>query len=183
MARRSQFEQVAMVHINAVYRAAYALCGRKDMADDLVQTTFLKAFEKFGSFKKGTNCKAWLIRILRNTWYDRLRRQRFERKQVPLDEQLVAEDLAVAETAWTDAEDILENFSDEQIIKALNRLPEEQRLTLYLIDVEGLSQQEVAEIMSVATGTVKSRTSRARMALKDQLASYARDMRLSRGDR
>ena len=69
---KSEFEAAALVHIDAVYRTAIALCRVKDLGDDLVQTTFAKAFENFGSFKKGTNCKAWLIRILRNTWIDYL---------------------------------------------------------------------------------------------------------------
>ena len=69
---KSEFEAAALVHLDAVYRTGIALCGVKDLADDLVQTAFAKAFENFGSFKKGTNCKAWLIRILRNTWIDYL---------------------------------------------------------------------------------------------------------------
>ena len=86
---KSEFEAVALVHLDAVYRTGIALCGVKDLADDLVQTTFAKAFENFSSFKKGTNCKAWLIRILRNTWIDYLRQQGSRAKQVPLDEELI----------------------------------------------------------------------------------------------
>ena len=182
MSFRSKFEAVAMVHISAVYRAAIALCGQKDLAEDLAQTTFLKAFENFGSFKKGTNCKAWLIQILRNTWIDYLRHQRHRAKQIPLDENMAVEKPVPEETVWTNAEDILENFSDEQIIKALNRIPEEQRLTLYLVDVEGLSQEDVAGIMGIAVGTVKSRASRACALLKTSLSSYAKEMGLKRGE-
>jgi RNA polymerase sigma-70 factor (ECF subfamily) len=180
---RSEFEAVALVHLDAVYRAAVALCGVRDAAEDLVQTTFAKAFENFGSFKKGTNCKAWLIRILRNTWIDYLRQQGSRGRQVPLDEELIVEEAAVEQTAWTNARDLLENFSDEQIIKALGRIPEEQRLTLYLVDVEEMSHEEVGEIMEIAVGTVKSRTSRARAMLKEILASYAKDMRLAGGEK
>ncbi len=79
-------------------------------------------------------------------------------------------------TVWSDAEDLLENFSDEQVIEALRRLPEDQRLTLFLTDVEQLNQQEVAEITGVPVGTVKSRTSRARSELKSYLLSYAKEM-------
>ena len=78
---------------------------------------------------------------------------------------------------------MLENFSDEQIIKALNKLPDDQRLTLYLVDVEGLSHEEVAQSMEIAVGTVKSRTSRARVTLKEILASYAQQMRLPGGEK
>ncbi len=172
-----------MVHLTAVFAAAMAICGRKDTAEDLVQAAFLKAFENFSSFKKGTNCRAWLMRILRNTWVDQLRRSRFAAKQLPLEEEIAAPAPAVAETTWSNAADLLENFSDQQVIDALNRLPQDQRLTLYLIDVEGFSQQEVAEVTEVAVGTVKSRTSRARQSLKKSLEDYAEKMRFTGGGR
>jgi RNA polymerase sigma-70 factor (ECF subfamily) len=178
MSHRSEFEAVALIHLDSVYRTALALCGKKDTAEDLVQTTFVKAFGNFGSFKKGTNCRAWLIRILRNSWFDYLRQQRFRAKEIPLDEDLAEGKSSPDETTWTNARDLLENFSDEQIIKALSRIPDEQRLTVYLVDVEQLSHEEVAEIMEIAVGTVKSRTSRGRATLKRILASYAKEMRL-----
>ncbi len=176
MTLRSRFEKTACVHIDAVYRAARALCGSKEMADDLVQTTFLKAFGNFGSFKTNTNCKAWLMRILRNTWIDRLRRQKTAGQHLPLDEELIEHKPGGIETVWSDPQDLLENFSDEQVIKALASLADDQRLTLFLIDVEGFSQEDVAKITGVAVGTVKSRTSRARTALRGHLASYAEEM-------
>ena len=181
MGQKVEFESIALVHMTAVYRAAVALCGRTDIADDMVQTTFLKAFERFSSFKTGTNCKAWLLCILRNTWIDYLRHQRQESGKVSLEESLTAKE-TVEETVWSDAEDLLENFSDEQVIKALQHLPEDQRLTLYLVDVEQLDQETVAEITQVPVGTVKSRTSRARTALKQCLTDYAKDMHLIRGE-
>jgi len=182
MAPIGQFEQVALIHLTAVYRAGVALCGQADRADDLVQTTFLKAFERFASFRSGTNCKAWLLRILRNTWIDTLRRQqKLQAQTVPLAEEPVAMP-STPETVWTNAQDLLDNFSDEQVIKALQGLPEEQRLTLFLVDVEQMSQDEVAQITDVAVGTVKSRTSRARTALKHSLADYARDMHMTGGE-
>ena len=178
MSVKSDFEDIAMAHLDAVYRAGFALCGQRDVAGDLVQTTYLKAFEKFGSFEKGTNCKAWLMRILRNTWIDRLRRRKFTDNQVSLDGDVADPAGTESETVWSNAEDLIDNFSDENVIEALKSLPDQQRFTLYLIDVEGLSQEDVARITDVATGTVKSRTSRARMALKKSLTDYARDMGL-----
>lgn len=176
------FEKTALPHLNAVYRAAVALCGRVQDADDLVQTTLLKAFERFESFEVGTNCKAWLLQILRNTWIDRLRRQKLTGLVLPIEENMIAEPPRNSETVWSNAQDILENFSDEQVIKALSQLPENLRLTLFLIDVEQLSQEEVAEITDVAVGTVKSRTSRARAGVKEKLTSYAQEMGLIRGE-
>lgn len=170
------FKEIALPYLDAVYRAAVALCGQLQEADDLVQDTFLKAFERFESFQMDTNCRAWLLKILRNTWIDRLRKRKIAGQTLPLEEEIIAERTHDNETIWSNAEDLIENFSDEQIIKALSGLPEDQRLTLFLIDVEQLSQKEVAEIMGVATGTVKSRTSRGRSVLKGKLSSYAKEM-------
>jgi RNA polymerase sigma-70 factor (ECF subfamily) len=146
------------------------------MADDLTQATFLKALRRFETYRTGTNAKAWLFQILRNHWIDQLRRRKTAGTSVPLDEDLVDNQPPVEQTCWSNAHDLLENFGDEQVIHALSRLPEDQRLVLYLVDVEQLSHLEVAEIVGVAVGTIKSRTSRARGLLKQELAGYARDM-------
>lgn len=174
--RQQDFEQTALGHLDSVYRTAAALCGRQDEAEDLTQATFVKALERFETYTPGTNCKAWLLQILRNTWIDRLRQKKVRGTVVPLDEAQAVEEPEVEETVWSDAEDLLENFSDELIVEALRSLPDDQRLTLFLIDVEQLSQQEVAAITGVAVGTVKSRTSRARSELKRRLTTYAREM-------
>jgi RNA polymerase sigma-70 factor (ECF subfamily) len=170
------FEQIALPHLDNVYRAAVAVCRRRDEAEDLTQATFVKALERFNTLQPGTNCKAWLFQIMRNTWIDRLRHKKMAGHVVPIEEDLVATPAETAQTTWSDAEDLLENFSDEQVVDALRRLPEDQRLTLFLIDVEQLDQQEVAQITGVAVGTVKSRTSRARNELKSHLLSYAKEM-------
>jgi len=175
------FEKIAMPHLNAVYRAAMALCGRPGDVDDLAQETFLRAFERFELFQAGTNCKAWLLQILRNIWIDRLRRTKIAGQVLPLEEAIIAEPAREDDITWSNSEDLLESFSDEHVISALRELPEDQRLTLFLVDVEQLSQNEVAEIMGVAAGTVKSRTSRGRAALKRRLASHAKEMGLMRG--
>lgn len=177
------FEEIALPHLNAVYRAAVAICGRQGEAEDLVQNAFIKAFERFELFEKGTNCKAWLFQILRNTWIDRLRHQKIAGLTLPLEEEIVARASEDGELKWSNAEDLIENFSDEQIIKALGELPEDQRLTLFLTDVEQLSQKEVAKITGVAVGTVKSRASRARSELKNKLSSYAKQMGLIGGEK
>lgn len=172
----NSFERIVLVHLDAVFRAAVAICGRRDLADDLAQATFLKAFERFETFRTGTHAKAWLFQILRNHWIDQLRRRKTSGASVSLDEERVDDRPHVEQTVWSDARDLLENFGDDQVIEALNRLPEDQRLVLYLVDVEQLSHQEVAEIVGVAVGTIKSRTSRARRLLKEELAEYAREM-------
>ncbi|MHC4984058.1 MAG: sigma-70 family RNA polymerase sigma factor [Planctomycetota bacterium] len=176
MADTRDFEKIVIPYLDSVYRAAYAICGSLPQAEDLVQATFLKALQRFGSFKPGTNCKAWLLKILRNTWIDELRHAKVVGTTVPANDELLADRPRAQPTSWTDAQDVLENFSDEDVIRALAALPEEQRLTLYLIDVEGLSQEEVARITGVAVGTVKSRASRARAALEGRLEAYAREL-------
>jgi RNA polymerase sigma-70 factor (ECF subfamily) len=176
LGKAERFEQIALPYLDHVYRAAVALCGRSNEADDLTQITFVKALERFDTFKPGTNCKAWLFQILRNIWIDQLRHKKVAGSALPLDETLVAKESGVEETVWSDAEDLLQNFSDEQIIQAMRQLPDDQRLTLFLVDVEQLSQQEVADITGVAAGTVKSRTSRARRELKNRLMPYAKEM-------
>ena len=158
-----------------------ALCGRSADADDLAQETFLRAFERFESFQAGTNCKAWLLQILRNIRVDRLRRAKIAGQALPLEEAIAAEPMSDNAVTWSNSQDLLENFSHEYVINALRGLPEEQRLALFLTDVEQLSQNEVAAIMGVATGTVTSRSSRGRAALKRSLASHAKEMGLMRG--
>jgi RNA polymerase sigma-70 factor (ECF subfamily) len=96
--------------------------------------------------------------------------------QVSVDEAVLPEPEHAEETAWTSAADILENFTDEEVIRAMRQLPDEQRLTVFLVDVEQLSHEEVAEITDVAVGTVKSRSSRARAALRQTLLAHARDL-------
>ncbi len=179
MAEKNEFIEIALPHVDAVFRAAFALCRQQQDAEDLAQTTFTKALEKFDSFKPGTNCKAWLLRILRNTWIDQLRHRGVAGPEVSIEEHLLASPDRPEQTAWMNADDVLENFSDQQVISAMGELPDEQRLTLFLVDVEQLSGAEVAEIMGVAVGTVKSRTSRARSALREKLLAHARDLGLA----
>ena len=176
MADRSEFENTATPYIDAVYRTALALCGRQEKAEDLTQETFAKALERFGSFQIGTNCKAWLLRILRNTWIDELRHRKIAGPQLPVNEAALPEPEHAEETVWANAADILENFTDEDVIRAMKQLPDEQRLTVFLVDVEQLSHEEVAEITDVAVGTVKSRSSRGRSALRRTLLAHAKDL-------
>ena len=180
MADATEFETIAMPHLDGVLRAALALCGDRDQAEDLVQATYLKALSRFASFGRGTNCKAWLVRILRNDWIDRLRHRKVAGAAVPLDEAVLpAPDDTADEPPWTDADDVLEKFSDEQVIRALQTLSDDQRLALVLVDVEEMPHEDVAEILGVAVGTVKSRTSRARAKLKTLLQAHARDLGLA----
>jgi len=167
-----------MPYLDNVFRMALTLCRSRPQAHDLTQTTFMKAFKQFGAFEIGTNCKAWLLRILRNTWLDWLRHQKVSGTTVPIVEDDLVESPQADIQEWHDASDILERFSDEQVIDAMNMLPEDQRLTVFLVDVEGMSQEDAAEMLDVPVGTIKSRTSRARARLKTLLAAHAKDLGL-----
>ena len=181
MARAADFENLAMPHLESVYRAALALSRRPAEAEDLVQMTYARALERFGSFRTGTNCKAWLLAILRNLWIDELRHRKVVGTVVSVDssEVVLADPPHAADPpASGNVLEVLDDFSDDQVRRALEDLPEDQRLALLLTDVEGLSQQEVAEVLKVPEGTVKSRTSRARAALKAKLMAHAKDLGL-----
>jgi RNA polymerase sigma-70 factor, ECF subfamily len=180
MADRAEFETTAMPHLEAVYRAAVALAGRREDADDLVQMTFAKALERFGSFRAGSNCRAWLLAILRHAWLDELRHRKVVGTVVSVDEGrlAIADPPHAPEQPPADLQAVLDGFSDDQVRRALGELPEDQRLALLLVDVEGLSQDEAAEVLEVPAGTVKSRTSRAREALKERLMAHAKDLGL-----
>ncbi len=179
----ARFEHMVLPHLESVYRAAVAVCGRPDLAEDLTQTTFVRALERFDTLKSGTSCRAWLLHIMRNLWVDRLRHKRAAGTKIPMDENLEAPSRETKNTAWSNAEDLLDNFSDKHVIDALRQLSSDQRLTLFLIDVEQLDQRQVAKIMGVAVGTVKSRTNRARNELKSYLLSYAKEMGFTGRDR
>ena len=165
-----------MPHLDALFRAAVAICGQRQQAQDLVQMTYLKALQSFGSFRAGSNCKAWMLSILRNSWIDLLRRKKFDAVSLPLDGETIASRASGPDASAPDREDLLENFSDPQVIRALRGLADDQRLTLYLVDVEELDYKDVAEILQISAGTVKSRVSRARAALKDKLQGHAREL-------
>jgi RNA polymerase sigma-70 factor, ECF subfamily len=181
MADNREFAAVAMPHLESVYRAAVALCRRPEEADDLVQMTYTRALERFGSFRPGTNCKGWLLAILRNLWIDELRHRKVVGTVVSMEEggPMPAEPPHAADPpASGNVLEVLDDFSDDQVRRAMGDLPEDQRLALLLVDVEGLSQEEVAAVLGVPEGTVKSRTSRARAALKEKLMAHAKDLGL-----
>ena len=181
-----QFYDLVWPQLPAVMRVAQILAGNAAEAEDLAQETMLKAFKAIDTFREGTDVKAWLMAILRNVRVDRLRATASSRGTVSLEAMQVepgVEDRSEApdaDAAWTSPEDVLNSFSDQQVIDALQKLPEEIRLTLLLVDVEGIKHEEAASVLGVPVGTIKSRTHRGRAMLREALLPLARDLRLVR---
>jgi RNA polymerase sigma-70 factor, ECF subfamily len=177
---RSQFEQQALPFMDQLYAAAMRMTRNPADAGDLVQETFVKAFSSFGQFKQGTNLKAWLYRILTNTYINQYRKAQRQPYQNSIDEledwQLGdAESLSQGRTTRSAEAEAIDHLPDSDVKDALQSIPEDFRLAVYLADVEGFAYQEIADIMKTPVGTVMSRLHRGRRLLRERLADYARE--------
>lgn len=176
------FEDEALPHLDAVYRFALRLSGAPDQAEDLVQETFLRAYRSWDQYTRGTAAKSWLFTICRNVFLRRLeRRQRHD--------EIVTENVgregpgpSPINPVWTSVDGVdpegefFHSIVDDRIVEAIDSLPEEYRTAVVLSDLEGLPYAEIAELMDVPVGTVKSRLFRGRRQLQKVLYDYAVEM-------
>jgi RNA polymerase sigma-70 factor, ECF subfamily len=173
----SDFVEQALPYADQLYAAAMRLAKNPSDAADLVQDTFLKAYQAFHQFEQGTNLKSWLYRILTNTFINLYRKRTKEGFTAALDDLEEwqvggAESLTQTSTRSAEAEAI-DRMPASVVTDALHSLQEEFRMAVYFADVEGLSYQEIADIMDTPVGTVMSRLYRGRKLLRDKLADYA----------
>jgi RNA polymerase sigma-70 factor (ECF subfamily) len=188
MADKTRFADQAMPFMDALYTAAMRLTHNAADAEDLVQETYLKAYRAYESFEEGTNLRAWLYRILTNTFINNYRSKKRRPDESDIEE---VEDLYLyrrlggleAAAAGRSAEDeLLDWFTDAEVKQAVEALPEQFRMAVLLSDVEGFSYKEIAEILDIPIGTVMSRLHRGRKALQRQLYEFARARHLTSGD-
>ena len=178
--RRRLFTEQAMPYLDRLYSAALRYTRNHADAEDLVQETFAKAYSKFHQYEQGTNLRAWLYRILTNTYinmYRKRQRRPDEYPQEEIDEFSLYEKLGVA--GRSAESEVLDQLTDDEIKQALSDLPEQYRMAVYLADVEGFSYKEIADIMGTPVGTVMSRLHRGRKGLERALFEYARERGLT----
>jgi RNA polymerase sigma-70 factor (ECF subfamily) len=175
--RRQRFEREAMVHADALYGTAMRLTRNPDSAQDLVQETFLKAFKHYDSLRPDSNLKAWLTRVLTNTFINQYRRKQVrQRSQELYDPDWMNERVGsnwARDVAKRPGQKVVDRFVRDKLNDAVAALPDPYRQVLLLADVEELAYKEVAETLDIPIGTVMSRLHRARRKLRELLSEFA----------
>jgi RNA polymerase sigma-70 factor (ECF subfamily) len=181
--QRKLFEQEALPHLDKLYSAAFRLARNPDDANDLLQETILRAFRFFHQFTPGTNCRAWLLTILYNIFRNGYRRGTHEQVAASAEEfeRRADTDSVHPSAAPSNPEHIvLASVLDHEVEQALDALPEEFRAVILMVDIEELSYQQVARVMELPIGTVKSRVSRGRASMRERLQNFAEARRLKK---
>ena len=173
------FEAAALPYLDSLYNMAYRLTRNAEDAEDLVQDTYFKAYKHYDKFEAGTNIKAWLFRILKNSFINDYRKRQTQPPQSDFSEIEESAETLVSHEGGQPVKDpeqeILDTILDEDVQKAIDALNEDYRLVIHLVDLEGFSYKEAAEILEVPVGTVMSRLYRGRRMLEKVLLEYARE--------
>ncbi len=174
--RKADFELEAMPHMKLLHNYAYKMTFNQLDADDLLQETYLRAFRFFHKFEKGTNCKAWLFRIMKNLFINRYRKNQKEPGKVDYGE--IENFFDIIRSEKIDSSDlqqkVFSNLLDDDVTKALNSLQDDFKTVVILCDLEGLSYEEIADFVQCPIGTVRSRLHRGRKMLQEKLYEYAK---------
>ena len=173
-ARTRDFETAVLPHLDLLYRVARRYTRETAAAEDLVQETVLKALAHWDSFRPGSNARAWLLTILRNTFVSAYRKAR--REAVPLEPEALDRVSTRPEAASDPSGEFFARLTDERILAAVEALPDDFREVVVLSDIEAMSYAEIAQVLGVPVGTVKSRLFRARQRLQAELLDYAVSM-------
>lgn len=175
--RKIDFDEEAMPHMNILHGYALKITGNQLDADDLVQETFLRAFRFFDKFEKGTNCKAWLFRVMKNLFINKYRKNQREPGKVDYDEiENYFDTIRSEKLDSTDLQEkVFSNLLDDDVTRALNSLQDDFKTVVILCDLEGLSYEEIAEFIQCPIGTVRSRLHRGRKMLQQKLYDYAKE--------
>lgn len=183
MAARTLFEQEALPQVDALQNFALQLCRDKQLSRDLVQETLLKAYTYFDTYREGTNCRAWLFQICKNSYINETKRKRLQPVAVDLQEQEAGDygDRAEDEgrgmhIPFQDSisESLTTEFFSDEVTAAFDTLPADYQTALVLCDMEGYTYDEIAEYMRAPVGTIRSRIHRGRKLLANELIDYAR---------
>jgi RNA polymerase sigma-70 factor (ECF subfamily) len=185
--RKKEFEEVALPHLDALFNLALNLTRNRKDAEDLVQETFLRAYRFFDTFRAGTHIKAWLFRILRNTFINRYRARKARPDEVEFAaietayEQAIDDEFLERRTPPSPEQLVMDSVLDGEIEEAMARLPEEYRTVVLMALLEEMSYREIAAALSIPLGTVMSRLHRGRKMLQAALVEFARRRGILRG--